>query len=299
MIVPAFLILAHADPRQFGRLVRRLDGYGDIYVHVDRRADISSFMAAIGDAKVNFIEDRVRISWGGISMVEAENRLLSAASKSSRHHTHVVFLSGACYPIKPLQSLLDRLDAFPRAEHIRLFDLSFAPNGLERVTRRWHWEPYYHGELRAFRFLDKCARRSLDMLRLPNRWDGNFHPCFGSQWSALTIECAEHIRSYLREHPAYHEANQHVFAPDESYYHSIIASSPFAASAGGIIQHFPFSGGTDEFSSTHLIHPSLQKWYTLEDIKEIKASDKFFVRKIRSSDGSSLVDYLDSDASGL
>lgn len=69
----AHFILAHNKPEQLCRLVDRL-AHPDVYIfiHVDKKADISPFRIALKNcSNVVFVDNRVDIIWGSYRMVQA------------------------------------------------------------------------------------------------------------------------------------------------------------------------------------------------------------------------------------
>lgn len=62
----AYLIIAHNEPQLFRTLVRLLDDpRNDIFVHVDKRADIGSFkQVETKYSGLYFIDSQV-VNWGG------------------------------------------------------------------------------------------------------------------------------------------------------------------------------------------------------------------------------------------
>ena len=77
----AFLIMAYKYPSQLARLIDRLHSSlpsASILVHIDRRVDIEPFRRACLPI-ARFVDDRVRVHWGELSVVQANLRLASAA----------------------------------------------------------------------------------------------------------------------------------------------------------------------------------------------------------------------------
>jgi Core-2/I-Branching enzyme len=111
----AFLILAHADPKHLHRLCRTLGPKDDIFVHIDKRTDLSSFEGPLIPSNVKFTQRRIPVYWGDISVVEATLILLEEALRSKTPYLRLVLLSGSCYPIKKLEELRKY---FIKKEHI-------------------------------------------------------------------------------------------------------------------------------------------------------------------------------------
>jgi len=260
----AFLVLAHADPDLFGRLCDSLDSsWCDVYVHIDKNINVEPFQAkAKSHDHICFVKDRFPVKWADISMISAQNALIRLALARKDQYLHCIFLSGSCYPIKPIHVLHKMLQAHPTTEFIKYIDMRSSPDHyLKQVTT-------------------------------DNIWSDTITPYFGSQWCALTLACCEFIIEYQNQNPWFWDMNIKTFSPDEHFYHSIVGNSRFASLATGI-QEF-VARGTWRMANLHIIHPSLSKYYTFDDFQEICSSNKFFVRKVRSEDGASLIDAINS-----
>jgi hypothetical protein len=91
--------------------------------------------------------------------------------------------------------------------------------------------------------------------------------------------------------------NRRAGFPDEHYIHTIVGNSQFARKATGLQK---FTGiGTYRMANLHHIDPSLSKWFTELDFELLRKSDKLFVRKVRTSDGTGLVNRIDEELLGL
>jgi hypothetical protein len=78
---------------------------------------------------------------------------------------------------------------------------------------------------------------------------------------------------FVAHTPAFRRLFQFSFAPDDTFFHTIVGNSPFAAMSDGCI---PFAGrGKTDLGNLHLISSNLKKIYTLSDLPEILASSKF------------------------
>src|SRR5258708_21864253 len=96
----AYLILAHSDPTQLRRLMKRLESdEAAFYIHVDGKVDLGAFKsAAQGINRVYFCEPRSKVTWAAFSVVEATLRLLETAlAGEDQICNRFVLLSGADY----------------------------------------------------------------------------------------------------------------------------------------------------------------------------------------------------------
>lgn len=68
----AHLILAHNNPLQLERLVKRLStNRADVFMHLDKKSNLSEFKHLSSLPNVFFIANRTSIGWGNYSMVDA------------------------------------------------------------------------------------------------------------------------------------------------------------------------------------------------------------------------------------
>jgi hypothetical protein len=287
----AFLVLAHTDPVQVGRLCRALDYRARIFVHLDAKVDIRPFLAQSLPESVTFIRNRVKVSWAAYSQVEATLRMMRAALECGHDFSHLVMLSGLDYPIKPMAALHDHLHRHRGHEFIRFVDATQThyrvffdhywflevnralPRKLDRAIR--------HGFGRALRpFLTKPKPASIEKV------------CWGSAYWALTPECVAYVLDFSARETDFVRWASSSFAVDEHFFHTIIGNSDYCGASDGF---FPYQGNkTYLMANLHEIHESMRKVYTEADFDELRDSDKFFVRKIVSGQ-SALVERLNAE----
>jgi len=290
----AYLILAHADPHHFGKLVTALGNKCDIYVHVDKSSDILPFRSIVQNDNVTFIDKRIRVSWAGISVIDALVELMKQAIQKKEKYTHLVMLSGSCYPIKRVDEIERIYLDNPHKEFIKFINMTESPEHyLRHIKKKWFKEPFLKSNGKFLRTIDKIIRRSLNIVGLKNKWDDKIIPYFGSTWCALSVNCCQYILEYQLNNPWFKVMNYFTFSPDEHYFHTIIGNSKFKNQSDGVQPYK--GGGTWRLANFHIIDKSLAKWYAIDDWDEIKNSDKLFVRKIRTLDGLSLITRIDND----
>lgn len=288
----AFLVLAHTDPVQVGRLCRALDHRARIFVHLDAKTDIRPFLAQPLPPSVTFIADRVRVSWAAYSQVDATLKLMRAALDSGHTFSHLVMLSGLDYPIKPIAALHEHLNRHATHEFIRFVD---ATHTHYRVYFEHYWFLETHRGVHPK--LDRALRHGLGRALRPfvkkPRPAEVKQVCWGSAYWALTPACAAHILAHAGSQPAFVRWARSSFAVDEHFFHTIVANSAFLAACDGLR---PYEGNkTYQTASLHVIHESMRKVFTDNDLPELRQSDKFFVRKVMSGASDTLVNRLDAE----
>ena len=288
----AYLILAHTDPEQVRRLCATLmlDEQADIYIHVDLKSknDFSACQALSKD-RIRFTSERHRVYWSGFNMVSATLALMRAAVEAEPAYHHLVLLSGQDYPLKHPKVIKGYLldSTFP--QHInRINALESQDYYIHQVTRfhfRDAWLP--------FTIVDKLIRKVATIAVMPIRRSlpNGLIPCEGSQWWALTEDCARCLLAMVRERPELSQLYRYAMAPDEHFFHTLVQNSPFVDEASPLM---PYTGkGMWKKANFHIIHPSLKKIYTLADIDELLNSDKLFVRKVNTAQSTPLIDFLE------
>jgi hypothetical protein len=285
----AYLILCHTDPRQFARLIAALDMDAEFFVHVDAKSSEEPFRSATESANVHFIGDRVKVYWGGFSIVQATLNLMLAGS-SRGHYDRYVLLNGLDYPIKPTSRILAELRNNPDKEFIRFFDIRQAHPSYVDGAVRYH----FHDAPRILvnRYYDARPALRKTLGRVRRRLPGGYVHAFGHMQWALSDGCVRWILDTNAKDSTLRDFYKYSFAPDERYIHTIVANSPYRERAGGVEPYGDF--GTFRMANLHHIDPSLNKTFTERDFDELASSDKFFVKKITTEQSINLIDLIDA-----
>ena len=110
---------------------------------------------------------------------------------------------------------------------------------------------------------------------------------------ALTLDCARYIMEYISRHADLVRFYQSAHAPDELFFHTIVANSPFLSQTRGIE---PYPGpGTYKLANLHFITKDLKKVFTEKDFSDLAQSKKYFVRKITSGQSLNLIKCIDTE----
>lgn len=134
----AYLIMAHNEPELFGILMNLLDDErNDIYVHIDKKADISLFdKFKLKRSRLYFI-DRMSVYWGDESQVKAEFALLRAA-QSNGDYDYYHLLSGVDLPLKSQDYIHQFFEEHRGKEFVGVTFSDFNLKDLERKTRYYY-----------------------------------------------------------------------------------------------------------------------------------------------------------------
>ena len=281
----AYLVLAHEDPGQLGLLLKRLQSETvRFHVHVDAKTDIAPFRRAAADVdQVFFCETRVKVTWAAFSVVRATLQLIEAAlNHDDLARPRLVLLSGADYPLVANDEIARFFEQHPRHQFIRRFPIQAADETqISKVRGRHFRELAPRGSwLRPPLFaLERVLRL------FPRNLPHQLPLMCGSQWWALTADCARYCLEFARTRPDLLKFFQSVFSPDEIYFHTVVHNSRFAVEAD---RPEPFdevvtkSGGLSHYANFHYLPGRLI--VSAEDARAALSArpTKLFARKFSS-----------------
>ncbi|WP_423900924.1 beta-1,6-N-acetylglucosaminyltransferase [Capnocytophaga leadbetteri] len=237
-----YLILAHKNPLQLGRMIERLDdGASKFFIHLDAKTAIEPFAACLEGAHIRFIEPRERCVWGDFSIVQATIRLMEAASKEQGIF---ILMSGQDYPIQSqgyINAFLERNKEFDFIE-IEPLEEKWKPKMVKDKLEHYHilhseerghsncYAPFAHcsvfQKLRTLIHLLKgrLSRKNFRLLcSLPKRVAPFERQYAGSQFWAFSERTFYAVLNYIREHKAALEGYyKYTSSPDEIYFHSVL-----------------------------------------------------------------------------
>ena len=288
----AFLMLAHEHPEPCARLARRLlDAGHDVVIHLDLDAD-DDFMEIFDQSLGNTGDGagtlhrcrRVAVTWGEWSMVEATLAGLEALESLPATPDHVYLLSGADYPIRPLEQLevfLARHRDIDFIEHVDALTERWVRDGPQRVRFR-----YWHGvNWRRHPHLYTLSLNLQRVLGRERRFPEGLAPHLGAQWWVLSWRSCKTALELARR-PEIQRFFRRTWVPDELFFQTVVASrSPEAQRRSCMLTHALFTdrGTPVVFHDDHAEYLAKQP--------------AFFARKL-SPTATDLRDALDGNVSG-
>lgn len=285
----AYLILAHADPTHLERLVNAIDYRARFFIHVDKKSDIESFKALDLPASASLIDEREAVYWGGVSMVKATINLIKAALNSGETFSHLVLLSGQDYPIKSPSFIYETLTTNLNKQFIRYCEPHHIGPGDRRVREYWMHEPMTLLPYPLDEQLRKITCRVANSA-LPKRRLKGFTMAVGSQWWALTPECASYAVNLVETNKSLLRFFSLSHAPDEVFFHTIVANSPFSKETEGFIQKVERLG---QLAPLHIT--KVRSKFSEKDFDKLKKSEFLFIRKVSSNQPDKLLDLIDKE----
>lgn len=181
----AYLILAHKNPGQLRGLLGILDDErNDIYVHIDKKAAFTEMDldGCCNHSHIVFIQPRIAVNWGGVSIVRAEMALLAEATKTRHSYYHL--LSGEDLPIKSQDAIHKFFEDNDGYEFLNLWPVN--PSSLNRVHYRYPFPEGSHFFLTNL--VNNLVYCVLKVLGVRRNTDIDFKS--GSQWFSITHAAA-------------------------------------------------------------------------------------------------------------
>lgn len=237
-----YLILAHKNPLQLGRMIERLDdGASKFFIHLDAKTPIEPFAACLEGGHIRFIEPRERCVWGDFSIVRATILLMEAASKEQGVF---ILMSGQDYPIQSQGYINDFLEHNKEFDFIEIEPLEekWKPKMVKDKLEHYHilhseerghsncYAPFAHCSVfQKLRTLTHLLKGRLSMKNfkllcsLPKRVAPFERQYAGSQFWAFSERTFYTVLNYIHEHKAALEGYyKYTSSPDEIYFHSVL-----------------------------------------------------------------------------
>jgi hypothetical protein len=293
----AAIVLAHLDPAQVALLLSAL-GHPAVrlYLHLDVRAEIAPFRAAIEAAAPRELVwvPRYRSRWGGIEVVDATLAALRLAVADGCEY--FILLSGQDLPLWPTDQIVSFFAEEPDRSYLQSFPLPdprWTYGGRLRTDfytytvlgRRETCIPRGVAAQLSFKgWALNTLLRAFGAFRPPRRFPPYVRPFGGSQWWNLSRDAARYVLDFLEEHPDYRAYHEHTLLPDELFFQSILMGTAFALSREVLNDDLRLTIWRAGES-----HPQM---LGLGDLPVMLASGRPFARKFDGEAGRAVYEYL-------
>lgn len=285
----AVLILAHKDIDQLLQLTKRLNGVFEVYIHIDKKAQITNHQQDVLNAlpHVHWISTQ-NVHWGAWSIVQATIDLMNLAlKKSDNKYFHLI--SGQDWPVKRPQEICDFFSGnnklyiwnYESAKYRKsgepLVDWQKFYFNYDKINRRSTYGKIYHRVsiiLQTIFRINKLKKLGIN-LTLYN----------GSQWVDLPRDAVEYLISYLNANQSVLQMFKTGFCSDEFWIPTILRNNPLFAAR--------IDTNNYRYIDWHKKHDSFPAILDENDFSKILNSGKLFMRKVRFPESSKLINELD------
>jgi hypothetical protein len=218
----AYLIFAYKNPQLVQREIQLLSSENSaFFIHIDKKSDLRDFAAIQGD-NIFFTECRIPVYWAEFSGVRAIMLLIQQALENAGKYEYLFLLSGSEYPLRSRRYIERFLEANKGSEFIRLIKVPAPGKPLSRVTT-----VRYESDKPARRFASRAFAKIGLAQRDYRKYLGHLEPYSGRTWWALTRNACEYILRFAELNPHVTKFFKDTFAPEESFFHTILGNSDF------------------------------------------------------------------------
>ena len=269
----AYLIIAHNKLTQLELLMQLLDDkQNDIYVMMDKKTGsipLKAFQSGLTFSNLTFTE-RISITWGTYSLVNAELILLKSATQ--KHYDYYHLLSGSDLPLKAQHTI----HHFFKAHYGENFIIPGC--SLNRCFRErldyYHLFPQYvysrnhHRFSHTLKWINKklvLLQKAFGVSRL-KKDAGLFYK--GRQWFSIT-DCF--ARFVLQKRDFIEHFFKYTIVPDEEFIQTILMNSPFRDTLSSIDVRL--------IDWKHPSYGGVPRIWTVDDYTTLMNTDRLFGRK--------------------
>ena len=293
----AYLLLAHRDIPFIKRVSEKLtaETRNECFIHFDAKSNEKVEISA-GSNRIHWLEERYPVYWGGYSVILATLALFKEAV--SKGFDRYMIFHGADYPLYNNHYINHFFEDHNEVEFINAIDES---NGNKREWFRYIPKNYLDKPNLIKRIHNRMNveyfRSSLPKLcRTCGVTYGGTHHHIYRGWGhfAVTHELARYILDFSNRYPEYNDFFKHVYAPDESYFHTIVYNSEWVKKTqnGGPIPEKERCL-KNLLNLTYFEYPSSVRIFKYkEEYELLKKTGYLFFRKV-GSESKELLDYID------
>ncbi|MGB0505110.1 MAG: beta-1,6-N-acetylglucosaminyltransferase [Pikeienuella sp.] len=218
----AYILMAHEHLNVAAQLTAKLSAAGrPVAVHIDARApqaDVDAFKQTISGENIIHIPRR-KCEWGMFSLVDATLEAAAALLNSGHSFSHVMLVSGADLPARPLAELDGFVADHPDHDIIEAVELS---------ERRWVMDGLVEERFRLYHPFSWRRRRALfdmwvEVQRRLHIWRGlpeKLDLALGAQWWCLTRDTLAAILADPQL-PVLKKFFRWTWIPDESFFQTL------------------------------------------------------------------------------
>lgn len=225
----AVLILAHKNIEQVINLSNKLNKKFLVYIHFDKKYKIPEDYKLVLDKMKNVqVYSEINVSWGGMSIVEAELLLLKEAIKN-KDITYFHIISGQDWPTKKSEDIYNFYENNNKIYMKYALSEGVKKSGEPIIL----WQKYYfnYDKINRRSFFGKIYHRFLMLnqtIKGVNKFkdlDINLKIYQGSQWMSIPRDVVIYCLKYLEENKNYYKMLKTGFCSDEVTFQTIICNS--------------------------------------------------------------------------
>jgi len=218
-----YAIMTHENANETIRLMEALYEPGHRFIiHVDGKegsddthAELEAYASTVDYVHILNHPHRVRVNWGGFSMVNATLQMLQYAFEHNLPFDKFIHLASTNYPVASNAKIRQVIASYP--VDANLMNIVLKPSRPTHAS--WHY----------FVECDDAVHRIYRLPPLTRNGTGGVELYTSSQWFTLSREFA-HYLAFPQPHTFVHEFlqyAQHVVVADETFFGTALLYSPY------------------------------------------------------------------------
>jgi len=220
----AILILAHKNPNQLQLLVDRLQQDFDVYIHLDKKSNLSE--KQFEQYPNVFCIKKYSTNWGSYNGILAPLELFKIAGP--KNYDYYIHISGQDLPIKSNKFITDFLNRNRSVNFVNWHRLPVniwgEDGGFGRI--RYFWEHNYG--FGVIDLLKKLIIRIIRKFQFKFNWkrklpDMAFYG--GSNWVNITGRATSILLDYIEKHPDYLQIFKYSCNADELWMQTVLKNA--------------------------------------------------------------------------
>lgn len=226
----AILITAYKNMGHLNKLTDFFDDKYSIYIHIDKKSQISNNEINLLRNKKNvlLVSKRYNVNWGGINHLKAI-LLLAEEAVNKKENTIFHLITGHDYPIKTL-SEFDRF-ALENSEKdfMETHPLPYPAwpeGGIDRLSRYNLYDVIDGRKGIGKRFIEGFSKLQRIIGLKRSFYKGFPKQYGGSTYWTLKRESLKYVFQYMKDNPSYITRFKYSFCAEEIFFQTILMNSP-------------------------------------------------------------------------
>lgn len=231
-MIHAFLITAYKNPAHLVQLINALDSPGTyFFIHPDKKSPLLHdpvFRELSEKKNVQVAPAPRNVNWAGISHLEAIIDLLRMAGDTAIPFDYFHTLSGADFPVKPVQAIDAFFERHAGKEFMQFMKLPtplWTDGGFDRI-KYYQLYDVMNPKTELFAWLNPRVVRLQQRLRFERSLPAHFTDFYGGYiWWSLSQAAINIVMQTLDKHPELLKRFRHCFCSEEILIPTILLNS--------------------------------------------------------------------------
>jgi hypothetical protein len=282
-----FYVMVHDHPSQLSELVSALEESAcEICIHVDAKAKASEFTRIVPPGeRIKYIDERVRVNWGGFSQVKA--MLAGMRQFLNSECSYFVNLSGQDFPALPIRELVEFLETSNGSNFISGSEMALNWSSATYRYERFHFVDAlnnFKAKFPSFGIIANKVEAAINILfaGVKRKVPGKLPVFAGSGWFMLERNAVDHILQTWETNGRLVRFFSRTVCADEMFFHTILFNSRLKDTI--VPNNYRFAKFIPGTSNPEVL--------TEADIGQIRLSRAFFARKFHPQKSRQLMSML-------